>query len=204
MLVYLEFVSRRPGVGLHEFRSVVSGGQTGWSGDHGADVAILNVGRTWRIGPEPEYLTAWYNADAGLDRLDAWEDVFTSGTADAYEEPFRLAARIDRAGCYEPLLEPTAGTEGRYLAEWFEPAPGGDRDAIIGFFDERRVQHETLELHLLIERIGLLGPDPRGLAVWGVPSWGAVEEIARDLDGVTGPIRPVTATLYADLGREQL
>lgn len=204
MLVYLEFVSRRPGVGLHEFRSVVAGGQSGWSGDHGADVAILNVGRTWRIGPEPEYLTAWYHAEAGLDRLDDWEDVFTSGSADAYEEPFRLAARIDRAGCYEPLLEPTVGRLGRYLAEWFDPAPGADRDAIRSFFESRRERHGGLDLHLLVERIGFLGPDPRGLAVWGVPSWGAVDAIARDLDGVDDPIRPVTASLYADLGKEQL
>jgi hypothetical protein len=204
MLVYLEFVSRRSGVGLHEFRSVVAGGQSGWSGDHGTDVALLNVGRSWRIGPEPEYLTAWYNADAGIERLDAWEDVFTSGAADAYEEPFRLAARIDRAGCYDPLLEPTAGTRGRYLAEWFEPAPGADRAAIITFFEERRRRNPDLDLNLLVERIGLLGPDPRGLAVWGVPSWGSVDAIARDLDGVDEPIRPVTATLYADLGMEQL
>ena len=203
MLVYLEFVSRRPGVGLHEFRSVVAGGQSGWSGDHGADVAILNVGRTWRIGPEPEYLTAWYNADAGLGRLDDWNDVFTSGSADAYEEPFRLAARIDRAGCYEPLLEPIRGTAGRYLAEWFEPGPGATREAIVDAFEERRSRH-GLELNLLIERIGQLGPDPRGLAVWSLPSFGAMEAIARDLDGVSEPIVPVTATLYADLGKEQL
>jgi len=204
MLVYLEFVSRRPGVGLHEFRSVVAGGQSGWSGDHGADVAILNVGRSWRIGPEPEYLTAWYHAEAGLGRLDAWEDVFTSGAADAYEEPFRLAARIDRAGCYEPLLEPTVGTRGRYLAEWFEPATGADRASVAAFFEDRRRRHAELDLNLLVERIGSLGPDPRGLAVWGVPSWGSVDAIARELDGVTAPIISVTASLYADLGKEQL
>jgi hypothetical protein len=203
MLVYLEFVSRRPGVGLHEFRSVVAGGQSGWSGDHGTDIAILNVGRTWRIGPEPEYLTAWYNAEAGLGRLDDWNDVFTSGTADAYEEPFRLAARIDRAGCYEPLVEPIRGTTGRYLAEWFDPAPDATRNDLVAFFDERKARH-GFELNLLIERIGLLGPDPRGLAVWSLPSFGAMEAIARDLDGLIEPVVPVTATLYADLGQEQL
>ena len=56
----------------------------------------------------------------------------------------------------------------------------------------------------VVDRIGKLGPDPRGLAVWGVPSWGAVTEIARDLDGAEEPIRLVTASFYADFGQEQL
>src|SRR3712207_7406930 len=55
---YLEFISRRPGIGLHEFHAVVGGGQSGWAGDYGDDVTVVNVGRSWRIGPEPEYLCA--------------------------------------------------------------------------------------------------------------------------------------------------
>ena len=85
MLVYLEFISRRPGVGLHEFHAVVGGGQSGWAGDYGDDLTVLNVGRSWRIGPEPEYLCAWYTPTASVDRLDEWERVFRSGDADAYE-----------------------------------------------------------------------------------------------------------------------
>lgn len=204
MLVYLEFVSRRPGIGLHEFHTVVGGGQTGWSGDYADDIAVLNLGRSWRMGPEPEYLTAWYAPNAGLDRIDEWERVFRSGDADAYEEPFRLAGRIDRAGCYDPLLEPVVGTKGRYYAEWFDLAPGTDHDAVRASYEGRRAAHPDMELNLLVDRIGKLGPDPRGLAVWGVPSWGAVEGICRDLDGADEPIRLVTASFYADFGQEQL
>lgn len=204
MLVYIEFISRRPGVGLHEFHAVAGGGQTGWAGEYDDDVAVLNVGRSWRIGPEPEYLCAWYSRGAGIERIDEWERVFRSGDADNFEEPFRLAARIDAAGCYEPLLEPVVGSKGRYYAEWFDIAEGVGHEAVRDSFEERRTRHADMELNLLVERIGRLGPDPGGLAVWGVDSWGAVAGIARDLDGATEPIRLVTASFYADFGAEQL
>ncbi len=161
MLVYIEFISRRPGIGLHEFHAVAGGGQTGWAGEYDDDVAVLNVGRSWRIGPEPEYMCAWYSRDAGMERIDEWERVFRSGVADNFEEPFRLAARIDAAGCYEPLREPVVGSKGRYYAEWFDVAEGADHDAVRDSFDERRGRHPDMELNLLVDRIGHLGPEPR-------------------------------------------
>jgi hypothetical protein len=125
-LIYIEFISRRPGVALEAFHAVAGGGQTGWAGDYDDDVPLLNLGRTWRMGPEPEYLTAWYSPSAGL------------------------------------------------------------------------------ELNLLIDRIGHLGPDPRGLAFWGAPSYGALDAIARELEGIEQPIRLVTTALYNDFGAETL
>jgi hypothetical protein len=65
-------------------------------------------------------------------------------------------------------------------------------------------RHPALELNLLIDRIGALGPEPRALAVWGLPTWGHLEEIARELDDADGPVRLVTASLFADFGDEQL
>ena len=109
MLVYIEYISRRPGVSLEAFHEVAGRGQTAWAGEYGDDQLVLNVGRTWRIGPEPEYVAVWYNAAAGLERIADWERIFTSGEAARFEEPFKLAARIDAAGCYEPLLAPVAG-----------------------------------------------------------------------------------------------
>ena len=159
-LIYIEFISRRPGVALEAFHVVAGGGQEGWAGDYDADVAVLNLGRTWRMGPEPEYLTAWYSPSAGLERLDEWERIFKSGDAARFEEPFRLAARIDRSGVYEPLLEPVVGTAGRYYAEYFDVAPGATRDDVRAAYEERAARHSALALNLLCDRIGALGPDP--------------------------------------------
>ena len=203
MLVYIEYISRRPGVSLEAFHEVAGRGQTDWAGEYGEDQLVLNLGRTWRVGPEPEYVAVWFNAAAGLERIADWERIFTSGEAARFEEPFKLAARIDAAGCYESLVDPVPGRGGPYYAEFFEPAPAASRDAVRSFFAERRAQ-SGFELNLLVERIGRLGPDPSCLAVWSLPAYGALETFARELDGVSEPIRLVSAALYADLGQEIL
>ena len=53
-----------------------------------------------------------------------------------------------------------------------------------------------------LDRIGHLGPDPRGLAIWSLPAWSALSGIARDAPA--GPVRTVTAGLYSVLGKETL
>jgi hypothetical protein len=204
MLVYIEYISRRPGVSLEAFHKVMALGQTGWASDHADDVMAVMLGRTWRIGPEPEYMCVWYTKDSGLDRLDAWESVFRSGGADAWEEPFRLAARIDKAGCYEPLIEPVASESERFYTEFFDVESGAGRDDVRAHFEERAGGHDGVELCLLLDRIGHLGPDPRGIAVWSLPRWAALEGLSRELESWRGPVRPVTAALYSTLGTETL
>jgi hypothetical protein len=167
-------------------------------------VLLLNLGRTFRTGPEPEYVAVWYTPDAGLERIGEWERIFASGEADHLEETFRLAARIDTAGCYEPLLEPVHGRGGLYYGEYLDFAPGASRDQVSDFFAQRQGRHVGLTLNLLCDRIGGLGPEPRCLAVWTVPDWDGLEQIVRDLDDGGAPVRLVHGALYRDLGSETL
>jgi|SRR5688572_7062390 len=224
-MIYIEFTSRRPQPGIREdrgalalesfesqlqrFHRAVLAGVSGWEGSWSEDQMIFSVGRTWRLGPEPEYLTAWYTPTAGLGRIDEWDKVFRSGKADEIEIPFREVARIERAGCYEPLLDPirrsstSGGAENRiYYLEFFEPA--GSRDEIRELYAKRAASHSDLTLALCAIRIGKLAPDPGGLAVWTLPSYGALAAIARDLDGAIEPVRLETAGVYNDVGREIL
>lgn len=219
-MIYIEFTSRRPQPGLREtergtlaletfesqlqrFHRAVLAGQSGWESSWSEDRLILSVGRTWRLGPEPEYMTVWHAPTAGLARLDEWDKVFRSGAADELEKPFRELAWIERAGCYEALLEPIRQPQGGiYYAEFFEPA--GSSDAIRALYLKRAALHPTLTLALCIARIGKLAPDPGGLAVWTLPSYAALGAIARDLDGTREPVRLVTAGVYNDVGREIL
>jgi hypothetical protein len=179
-------------------------GQGGWADDHADDVPVLMLGRTWRVGPEPEYMCVWYTKDEGLGRIDEWERVFRAGEADAYEEPFRLAARIDHAGCYDPLIEPVRSDNERFYAEFFDFEPSVSRDEIRAAYEARADRSDGVRLVLLIDRIGQLGPDPRGLAVWALPKWESLDGVARELEGTEGPVRPVTAALYSELGKETL
>jgi hypothetical protein len=204
LLVYIEFISRRPGVSVEAFHFAAGRGQTGWSSEHSDDVLLLNLGRTFRTGPEPEYVAVWYTPAAGLERVGEWERIFASGEADHLEETFRLAARIDRAGCYEPLLEPVPGRDGLYYGEYLDVAPSATREELAAFFESRRDRHDALTLNLACDRIGGLGPGPRCLAVWTLPGWEALDSIARDLDGVDDPVRLIEGALYRDLGAETL
>jgi hypothetical protein len=204
MLVYIEYISRLPGVSLEAFHFAAGRGQHGWSGEYADDQLVLNIARTFRTGPEPGYLAVWYTAGAGLERIGAWERIFRSGEADHFEEPFRLAARIESAGCYEPLLEPVPQRGRLYYGEYLDFAPGASRDAVRSFFERRRERDDGLELNLLVDRIGRLGPEPRCLAVWSTDSYGDLDTIARELDTVAEPVRLVVAGLYRDLGEETL
>jgi len=203
-LVYLEFISRRPGVSLEQFHAVAGQGQTGWAGDNTEDVLLANLGRSWRIGPEPEYIAFWHTRGQGLDRFDDWERIFRSGIAEQFEEPFRLAARIERGGSYDALLEPVPVDTERCYLEFFDFADGAGRDEVRAAYEERAGTHGNLKLNVLLDRIGRLGPDPRGIAVWGLPSWAALEGIARDLDDGDGPVRLVDAGMYSEFGKETL
>lgn len=201
MLVYIEYLSRLPGISLEQFH--LSTQQQEWSAEY-EDQLVLNLGRTFRMGPEPSYLAVWYTPDGGLERIDEWNRIFKSGVASHMEEPFHKVARIDVAGCYEALLEPVPGSKGPYYGEYFDVAPGAARDDVRAFYEERRASHGELELNLLVDRIGKLGPEPRGLAIWRAPSLGALEGIARELDGVESPIRLVSGAFYENLGEEEI
>ncbi len=218
-MVYIEFMNRRPQPGIREndrgalapesfesqlqrFHRAVLAGQSGWEGGWSEDRVIVNLGRTWRLGPEPEYMTVWHTPTAGLSRLDDWDKIFRSGEADDVERPFRELARIERAGCYEALLEPVQQQHGIYYVEFFVPV--GSCDAIRKLYVERAGSHPTFTLALCVARIGKLAPDPGGLAVWTLPSYGALAEIARDLDATSEPVQLTTAGVYNDVGREIL
>jgi len=201
--VYIEYRSRREGVDLALFHKF-STRHGRWSQEHSVDLMILNIGRTWRIGARQDYIVAFHSPNSGLERIDEWERIFTSGAADDLIVTSRLANRIDTAGCYEPLLEPVVAEGGPYYVEFFDFAADGDRKDVSAFFEKRRDRQDGARLHLLVDRIGKLGPEPRGLAVWSVPGYGSAETIAVELNEVTDPVRLVSAGLYNDVGREIL
>ena len=68
-MIYVEYTSRRPGVSLETFHKIMRLGGGGWASDHADDIAVLMLGRTWRLGPEPEYLTVWHSPAFGLERF---------------------------------------------------------------------------------------------------------------------------------------
>jgi hypothetical protein len=204
--IYIEYISRRPGIALDGFQQIAGAGQPGWASRYDVDILILNVGRTWRLGPEPEYIAIWHTPTRGVERLREWRAIFETHEADNLELSFNAVGRIDEAGFYDALLEPIPGRGGPlYFAEFFHLADGATRDDVAGWFRGRAEAADTRVLNLAVDRIGHLGPDPRGLAFWQLASYEDIEPIARELVESEGaPIRMERAGLYADIGEEIL
>lgn len=202
MTIYIEFVSRRPGVSLEGFQAIVGPAHRNWITAYPQDRLVLNIARTWRLGPEPEYLAVWDVPGSGLDRLGEWESMIADPEARHLEDVFSAVAQIDVAGVYQPFFDTTAGTGPLYYAEFFDWGPGANSAAVARFFAERRERHADLVLNMAADRFGMLGPDPRGIAVWQSPSYAALEGIARELDQASSPISLVRAGLYAEIGTE--
>ena len=204
MSVYIEYISRRSGVALNGFHAIAGPGQGRWAGQYPEDRLILNIGRTWRLGPEPEYLAVWHTPGKGVERLGEWEEIFGSGEASHIEDPFDAVGRIDVAGFYEPFLDPVRGSGPVYYAEYFDWAADATVGGVRSFFEKRRSAHSGLVLNLAADRIGKLGPDPRGVAFWQLQSYRELGPVARELDGPGSPIVLVRAGVYADIGQEIL
>lgn len=202
MTIYVEFVSRRPGISLEGFHAIAGPAHRNWAAAYPQDRLLLNIARTWRLGPEPEYLAVWEVPGPGLSRLGEWESMIAETEAQHLEEVFSAVAKIDVAGVYEPFFDTATGTGSLYYAEFFDWVPGANLAAVAEFFAERRERHADLVLNMAADRFGMLGPDPRGIAVWQSPSYAPMEGIARELDQVSSPISLVRAGLYAEIGSE--
>lgn len=204
-MIYIEFRVRRPGIDLDVFHQIVGRRTNTWSDRFLEDRLILNLGRTWRVGPHPEYLVIYHTPGASLERISEWERIFRSGDVVDLEAQTMAVSPIEDAGCYDELVEPVAGAGGPYYAEYFDISPGADREQVKSFYEKRQRRNDDLTLHLLCDRIGKLGPDPSGVAVWGGADYGSFKAIATETDDMpSAQLELVRVGLYADIGHEIL
>ena len=201
-MVYIEYISRRPGVELTDFQRVVNQVQECWQSSYEADQLILNAGRTWRLGEGPEYLGVWYSRDASFERLDDWEKAFRARTGTDDAVTMSRVARIDFAGCYQPLIMPRRARSGIYYLEKFRPRASDDD--IRALYEKRAREYRDSVLNLLVRGIGRLAPDPGGVAVWTIPNYAALGAIVDFPNAADLCVELTTAGVYVDIGREIL
>ena len=72
-----------------------------WARDHPEDELVLNIGRTWRLGPKPPYMTIWRVKDATV--LERWRNEFQQPRIIGDHAEFTDVATIVDAGLYEDL-----------------------------------------------------------------------------------------------------
>ncbi len=69
-MYYVEHFSKREGVPIEEFYREVKESYAQWLRNHPEDELVLLIGRTWRLGPKPNYMAIWKIRD--FARFDQW------------------------------------------------------------------------------------------------------------------------------------
>lgn len=170
-MIYAEFIARDRGVPPEMFRHF---GRQDWQSEK--DVMVANLARTMKIGPGPQAMCWW--RISGFDRMDEWEAHFRTPAGRLYmaESPVARALDFYRAGLYDIVFGDGPVPPALHLVEFFDPA-GRKAEDIRAAFAGRQAGEGRLAC--LLARVGLLGPDPGGIALWSFPSYVAAERFAR-------------------------
>jgi hypothetical protein len=197
-VIYLEFIERDRSIPSEIFRELVDQ-RTSWV-EATADRMVLQLRRSWHLGPAPSFLAFWQIAS--IDRLDHWEAYFRSGAwqHNSRSRAMHRAIHIQRAGLYDELISGGTPSDGLYCIEFFEVAAGTGDDILLACIRGRSRRHAGVELGFLLRRIGFLGPDPTHLAVWAAATHRDIEELARDHED-DGVMRRTTTGIYREFGR---
>jgi hypothetical protein len=198
-MIYVEFISREPGIPREIFR-YIGDQSTSWV-QADRDQFLGQLGRTMRIGPHPAYLTIF--RVEGLARLQEWEDYFLSDKYPSNLRSFAMQRSLQmvRDGCYDEIIPTEQIGDGLYFLEFFAAADDISNSEINHEFTQLKERHNEARLAMLLRRIDLLGPDPGGIAGWRLDS-------AKDLERfVRAPVRMrnvkrCEAGLYRRFGKE--
>ena len=185
-MIYAEYIEHDRFLPIQIFHHI--GRQAGWSSTE--DVKVANLGRAERLAPGPSVICLWRHR--GLARMDEWEASFR--TPDAIRDPAfqatRLGVHFVEAGLYDEVVAGPPLEGGLHVVEFFAPGDAAN-EAIDDHFRARAEGHASAKLDFVLRRVGTVGPDPGGLAVWTSAGYAAAEPLLRERHGghALGPLR---------------
>ena len=95
---YIEFLEPKEGVSQEDFQGMVQSAAERWAKEHPEDELVLSIGRTWRLGPRPAYMTIWRLKDLGA--LGRWNEEFQKPKIAENHAELTEVATIVEAGLY--------------------------------------------------------------------------------------------------------
>ena len=123
------------GVSVEQFH-FAAGLQDAWSEEYADDVLVLNMGRTFRTGPEPSYLAVWHTASAGIERIGDWEAVLRQAKPTGSRRRSSSGpASTTRAATSPARARPPAGGSTSASSSISRRC---DRDDVRSFYEARR------------------------------------------------------------------
>ncbi len=190
-MIYAEYIEHDRNLPIDIFEHF--GRQNSWISD--IDVKIANLGRAERIAPEPSVICLWRHP--GMARMDEWEAGFRTDEArrDPVFQATRLAIHFKRGGLYDEIIGGASLDKGLHYVEFFAGGEEHGDEQIRDNFANRARRYSEGKLDYVLRRVGLLGPDPGGLAIWTFAGYAAAEPIVRERHG-SNPLRPLQAGLY--------
>jgi hypothetical protein len=132
--------------------------------------------------------------------MDAWEDYFRTPEGRDYAQTSPVPRALDffQAGLYDTIVGAGQVPDGLHLVEFFaaDPASGAE----VAEFFRNRDPHGGRLVYVL-KRLGLMAPDPGGIALWSFPSYVAAEAFMRAA-APSGAVRVSAAGLYRNFGKD--
>ncbi len=190
-MILAEYIARDRSVPWELFRHH---GRQDWVSDR--DVMVANLGRTMKIGPQPHYMCWW--KIASIARMDQWEEYFRTAEGRHYAATSPVPRALDfyQAGLYDEIIGEGRVPDGLHLVEFFAADDVG-ADAVRDYFSRRSPAGGRLVY--VLKRLGLMAPDPGGIALWTFPSYVAAEGFLR-APAPAGQVRVTAAGLYRNFG----
>lgn len=190
-MILAEYIARDRNVPWELFRHH---GHQDWVSDQ--DVMVANLGRTMKIGPRPHYMCWW--KIKSIARMDEWEDYFRTDEGKHYAATSPVPRALDfyQAGLYDEVIGDGKVPDGLHLAEFFS-ADDASAEEVRDYFQRRFGGGGKLTY--VIKRLGLMAPDPGGIALWTFDSYVAAEGFMR-AKAPSGPVQVRNAGLYRNFG----
>lgn len=190
-MILAEYIARDRSVPWELFRRH---GHQDWVSD--LDVMVANLGRTMKIGPQPHYMCWW--KIASIARMDEWEAYFRTEEGKQYAATSQVPRVLDfyQAGLYDEIIGDGKVPGGLHLIEFFA-ADDANASAVRDCFQSRDAAGGRLS-HVN-KRLGLMAPDPGGIALWTFESYVAAEEFMRARPPA-GAVEIRAAGLYRNFG----
>lgn len=195
MLMFVEYIARPHGVSLERFHKHA---KQDWP--VAEDVVVANLARMNKLGPEPHYMCWW--GIKSLARIDEWRNYYVSEDGRRHLANSRDAQVLDfqRHGIFDIVMGSGIVAGGLHIAEFF------DADALTSaqiqtLFQDRNASATPGRLDYVLKRLGMLAPEPGGIALWSFPTLAAAEPFLR-APIPTGELIVSARGVYRPMGEE--
>lgn len=194
-MIFGEYLAHDPATPVPLFRHH---GRQDWTGS--GDVMVANLGRTMRLAAVPHYLVWW--RIKGPDRIDEWEAYFRTMEGRLYQADTAVthAVRFLQNGLYDEVIGEGTVPSGLHLIEFF-PSDGIASTELKQLFEARAREAQAGRLLHVLKRVGLIAPDPGGMALWTFASHKAAEPFLRAPPSARG-LAVTAAGLYRNFGED--